>query len=137
MKFDIKTAVKKFKNKDFLIQFFVLIIIIIGLGFLINTFSNNREYYGNNNNNNNNNKLVYYYMNGCGHCKNFTPEWSKFVSNNSSNYNCTFEKIEANDAPNDINGYPTVILIKSNNDKVTFNGERTEQGLTQFLDNNL
>ena len=58
MKFDIKTAVKKFKNKDFLIQFFVLIAIIIGLGFLINAFSNNREYYGNVSNNN---KLVYYY----------------------------------------------------------------------------
>ena len=134
MKFDIKTAVKKFKNKDFLIQFFVLIAIIIGLGFLINAFSNNREYYGNVSNNN---KLVYYYMNGCGHCEKFTPKWNNFVSNNGSNYDCVFEKIEANNAPSDIKGYPTIVLIKSNNEKKTFEGDRTVQGLKQFLDENL
>ena len=134
MKFDIKTAVKKFKNKDFLIQFFVLIAIIIGLGFLINAFSNNREYYGNVSNNN---KLVYFHMNGCGHCEKLTPEWNKFVSNNANNYDCVFEKIEANEAPSDIKGYPTVVLIKSNNEKKTFEDERTEEGLKQFLDKNL
>ena len=28
--------------------------------------------------------LVYFHMNGCGHCKNFNPEWSKFESSNRS-----------------------------------------------------
>ena len=133
MKFDIKTAVKKFKNKDFLIQFFVLIAIIVGLGLFVNPFSNNKEYYGNVSSNN---KLVYYHMNGCGHCKNFTPEWSKFVENNSDKYDCIFEKKEANEAPSDITGFPTVLLIK-NNEKITFDGERNQEGLKQFLNQKL
>lgn len=90
--------------------------------------------------NDNSKKLVYFYMDGCGHCNNFTPIWDEFCNSNTSSI--TTHKIERSNAPDklekyNINGYPTVLLLSENNDKIKeFNEERTVKGLQSFVNVN-
>ena len=90
--------------------------------------------------NDNSKKLVYFYMDSCGHCKNFTPTWDEFCnSNNSSITTHKIERAEAKDKLEryNINGFPTILLLDENNDKLKeFNGERTVKGLQSFVDAN-
>lgn len=90
--------------------------------------------------NDNSKKLVYFYMDGCGHCNNFTPIWDEFCEHNDSNI--TTHKIERSNAKDklekyNINGFPTVLLLSENNDKIKeFNEERTVEGLQNFVNVN-
>ena len=90
--------------------------------------------------NDNSKKLVYFYMDGCGHCKNFTPIWDEFCNSNTSPI--TTHKIERSNAQNkletyNINGFPTILLLDENNDKLKeFSGKRTVEGLQSFVDAN-
>ena len=85
-------------------------------------------------------ELVYLYMDGCGHCKRFTPEFDKF----SSNYKgpCKVIKLERGESgakkyleENNVRGFPTVLLIKQS-ETIEFEGERTEEGLLKFMEEN-
>lgn len=90
--------------------------------------------------NDNSKKLLYFYMDGCGHCKNFTPTWDEFSNSNTSNI--TTHKIERSNAQDkletyNINGFPTILLLDENNVKIKeFSGERTIEGLQSFVDAN-
>ena len=90
--------------------------------------------------NDNTKKLVYFYMDSCGHCKNFTPIWDQFSKSNDSGV--TTYKVERSNAQDklekyNINGFPTVLLLNENNDKIKeFNGERTIEGLQSFVNAN-
>ena len=80
-------------------------------------------------------ELVYFYMNGCGHCKKFTPEWDKFSQGYNGNLN--IRKVERADAGDElqkyeVKGFPTVLLLDGSGGKKEFDGERTVQGLTSF-----
>lgn len=80
-------------------------------------------------------ELVYFYMNGCGHCKNFSPTWDQFAS--SYNGNLNIRKVERADAGSEldnyqIKGFPTVLLLDGNGGKKEFDGERTIKGLESF-----
>lgn len=80
-------------------------------------------------------KLILYYSEFCGHCKNFKPIWEQFCKENKSTIetlaiNC--EK-ETDKCPDYIQGYPTVMLYKQNGEKIMFNGQRTIQGLIDFI----
>jgi thioredoxin-like negative regulator of GroEL len=82
--------------------------------------------------------LTYYYMENCGHCKRFNPEWDTFVQNYTGPVR--LRKVEMNEAGSDlekynINGFPTVIAVDENGDKKDYDGPRTSEGLTNFLDN--
>ena len=75
-------------------------------------------------------------MNGCGHCKKFTPVWDEF----SDNYNgeLKLKKLERNEAGDllqkyEIKGFPTVLLIDEQGNKKEFQGDRTIQGLKKFI----
>ena len=81
-------------------------------------------------------ELVYFYMNGCGHCKKFSPTWDQFAS--SYNGNLKIRKVERADAGSEletyqIKGFPTVLLLDGNGGKKEFEGERTIQGLESFV----
>jgi thiol-disulfide isomerase/thioredoxin len=82
-------------------------------------------------------KLVYFYMDGCGHCKNFTPTWDKFCSANSSTIKTyKFEQAQVREQINKygISGFPAVLLLDENNAKIDeYNGERTLEGLTSYV----
>lgn len=83
-------------------------------------------------------ELVYFYMNGCGHCKKFSPVWDEFSG--MYNGNLKVRKVERADAGDElekyqIKGFPTVLLLDGNGGKKEFDGERTIQGLESFVKN--
>ena len=78
-------------------------------------------------------ELVYLYMNGCGHCE-------KFASNYKGS--CKIIKLERGESgakkylkENNVQGFPTVLLIKET-ETIEFQGERTEEGLLKFMEEN-
>ncbi len=80
--------------------------------------------------------LTYYYMENCGHCKRFNPEWDTFVQNYTGPVK--LRKVEMNEAGSDlekynINGFPTILAVDENGDKKDYEGPRTAEGLTNFL----
>ena len=83
-------------------------------------------------------ELVLIHMDGCGHCTKFMPEWEAASAANTTNIGMrAVERSEA-DGPEltkkfDVNGFPTVLLIGSGEKKDTYKGERTKDGLLQYL----
>ena len=80
--------------------------------------------------------LTYYYMENCGHCKRFNPEWDTFVQNYTGHVK--LRKVEMNEAGDDlekynISGFPTILAVDENGDKKDYDGPRTSEGLTKFL----
>jgi thiol-disulfide isomerase/thioredoxin len=82
-------------------------------------------------------KVHYYYMDGCGHCKDFSPVWDEFTQ--SYKGNVQFQKINMKDAEEDlkkykVEGFPTVVVIDSNGEFEHYNGERTVAGLQSYFE---
>lgn len=79
-------------------------------------------------------EIIYFHMEGCGHCKNFNPEWAKFVQGtdmpnqkiNASSGDPLIDKLG-------VSGYPTVVIIEGGNKVETFEGERTSESLLAFV----
>lgn len=88
-------------------------------------------------NKDNSKKLVYFYMNGCGHCKNFTPTWDEFCSANSSSIKTyKFEQAQVREKITEYNisGFPTILLLDENNAKIDeYSGERSVEALTSYV----
>ena len=88
-------------------------------------------------NKDNSKKLVYFYMNGCGHCKNFTPTWDKFCSANSSSiktYKFEQAQVQEQISSYSISGFPTILLLDENNAKIDeYSGERSVEALTSYV----
>jgi len=85
-------------------------------------------------------KLVYFYMKGCGHCEKFSPIWDEFSNNNKSSIKTyKLERTLAGDKINkyDVKGFPTILLLGENNEKIKeYDGDRTVDSLTQFVNSN-
>ncbi len=91
--------------------------------------------------------IVLFYVDWCPHCVSTKPEWNKLVNKmnnqkvNGNNVNVvacnaegsTAEKEFANE--NNIEGYPTIKLIKEN-DVVDYNGARNVEALEDFINEN-
>ena len=128
---------RKFNKLPALGQFAVAILIIIIVRYLLhliiysNYFSSYLENFGNPQ------ELVYFHMNGCGHCKKFTPVWDEFVE--KYNGNLKLKKLERQEAGEDmlkkyqIQGFPTILLLDGQGNKKEFQGDRTVQGLESFI----
>ena len=134
----LKLLYKNFTKLNLLVQILVVIIgIWIGnnlVNLLLYSYYSNvyLENFGNPK------KFTYYYMEECGHCKKFSPIWDIFVRD----YNgpLKLEKIERNNAGDDlekykIKGFPTILLIDDKGNKKEFNGDRTLEGLKNFISN--
>ena len=88
--------------------------------------------------------LVFLYMNGCGWCDKFKPEWERFSSTYGPSLTAngvvmvSYERSEAGATQyeNYVQGYPTVLLAKSDGNATVFQGDRTPQGLAEFLNQN-
>lgn len=82
--------------------------------------------------------LTYYYLPSCGWCKEFTPEWEKFVK--MAPDTIVTNKVDGSSSSPDIEkykikGFPHIQLVKD--DKVTvFEGERTADTLMKFVKDN-
>lgn len=88
-------------------------------------------------------ELVLYHASSCGYCKQMMPEWDKFAEkSNASNSGLNVTKYECDGADkqvcdaNNIQAYPTVVLKLPNGKVVPFEGERSEQGLMNFINRN-
>ena len=85
-------------------------------------------------------EFVFYHMNGCPHCTNMMPEWSKFE--NSNNSGIKTRKVERGEAPDEvkkhgIKGFPSILLLDGNGDKIkAYNGPRTAEGFNSFCKQN-
>ena len=82
--------------------------------------------------------LVEFYAPWCGHCKALTPIYEKLGEKYKDHETIVIAKMDA--ANNElehtkINSYPTIKLYqKETNEAIEYNGERTLEGLSKFLD---
>ena len=132
----IKTLTKKFSKLPSVGQFAIAIVIMLVIRYLLhlviysNYLSSYLENFGNPK------ELVYFHMNGCGHCKRFTPIWDEF----SGKYNgeVKLKKLERNEAGDmldkyEIQGFPTILLLDEQGNKRVFEGDRSISGLESFI----
>jgi len=122
---------KMWNKSSKIVKVVSLIILTFTLHFLFVRQSSPMENFGNPA------TLTYYYMENCGHCKRFAPEWDTFVQNYTGQVK--LRKVEMNEAGGDlekynINGFPTILAVDENGDKKEYDGPRTSEGLTKFLD---
>ena len=83
-----------------------------------------------------------YYAPWCGHCKTAMPEFDKLASNPPDGVkvvkiNCDEDENKELAKAQNIQGFPTIRYYKNgmNGDFQEYNGERTSDGFTQFLQN--
>jgi protein-disulfide isomerase-like protein with CxxC motif len=82
-----------------------------------------------------NRKVVYYYMNGCGHCNSFSPIWDEFTQTSpiptSKIESANIE--EATMTRYGITGFPTILLLDGNGNKLQELQDRTLAGLNALV----
>ena len=131
----LKILRKKFTKLNPMVQIALGLIIVVGVRYLIQLLQ--YQYYSSSLENfSNPKKLVYFHMNGCGHCKKFTPEWDKFAS--SYDGPLEIKKVERNEAGDDlekykIQGFPSILLIDGQDNTKEFDGDRTSSCLEKFV----
>merc|ERR1712165_401256 len=82
--------------------------------------------------------LVEFYAPWCGHCKQLVPTWDKLGEKFADSEDIIIAKMDstANELEDvKIQGFPTIKLFKKGDNKVVdYNGERTLEGFTKFLE---
>merc|ERR1712004_75345 len=82
--------------------------------------------------------LVEFYAPWCGHCKQLVPTWDKLGEKFADNDEIVVAKMDstANELEDiKIQGFPTIKLFRKGDNKVIdYNGERTLEGFTKFLE---
>eukprot|EP00301_Raphidiophrys_heterophryoidea_P026905 c9383_g1_i1.p1 GENE.c9383_g1_i1~~c9383_g1_i1.p1 ORF type:complete len:570 (-),score=115.31 c9383_g1_i1:314-1999(-) len=83
--------------------------------------------------------FVEFFSPWCGHCQHFKPTWDKFAVEVATHaqglivadVDCSanFELCRSQEVP----GFPTLFLYQPSKPKVTFEGSRTVEGLTEFV----
>ena len=84
--------------------------------------------------------LVLFHAEWCGYCKRFMPTWKKAKSTLQNN-NVVLKDFEADDnadimKANNVNGYPTLKLFKSDGEVVNYEGDRSLEDLQEFINEN-
>merc|ERR1712117_915161 len=82
--------------------------------------------------------LVEFYAPWCGHCKQLAPTWDKLGEKFKDSETVVIAKMDstANELEDvKVQGFPTIKLFKKGDNKVIdYNGERTLEGFTKFLE---
>jgi thiol-disulfide isomerase/thioredoxin len=82
--------------------------------------------------------FIFFFADWCGHCKNFKPEYIKFADMaqfirvhavDSQTETTLMERLNDENSPLKIKGYPTVWIYRSGEPYEEYNGPRTSQGL--------
>ena len=137
---------------------FLLLCLLLLIGYCLINFYDNEEYFKNKKNkislktlitggNDNENKkkkyipeLKLYSVEWCGHCRRFKKnngEWEKLKKNQILKNNCKLIDVDGDEnqsevMENDIEGFPTLILFTKNK-KIVYQGDRTEKDILKFL----
>lgn len=103
-----------------------------------------KEKYADNTTDDSKNKIVLYYADWCGHSNNFLPIWKKFINECKSEYpNVLIDTIECSGGNSDmclqkgIEGFPTVMMYKTDGSSQQFNDNRTVEALLSFVKKNV
>merc|ERR1712024_106620 len=84
------------------------------------------------------NVLVEFYAPWCGHCKQLAPTWDKLGEKFEDNADIVIAKMDSTGNELEdikIQGFPTIKLFKKGDNKiVNYNGERTLEAMTKFLE---
>lgn len=83
--------------------------------------------------------LVEFYAPWCGHCKQLAPIYDQLAENFKSKSDIVVAKMDStvNELEDiKIQSFPTIKLFTKDNQVIDYNGERTLDGLTKFLDSN-
>jgi len=81
--------------------------------------------------------LVEFYAPWCGHCKQLAPVWEELAEAYKDHETIIVAKMDStvNELENvKVQGFPTIKLFKKSNEVVDYNGQRTLEGLKNFLD---
>jgi len=86
-------------------------------------------------------ELVFIHMNGCGHCEKMKPDWKAANKENKSSIKMRDVEMSQGDGPelckkHKINGFPTIILLENGQKVSDYNGERSKNGILEFLNSN-
>jgi len=124
---------KGYMNEIFAIMAILIIIAIIVLVVLnyneiAEKFNNDKKY-----------TLEYYYMDGCGHCTDFNKSkiWDKLEAENWKNVKLKkYNRIEKMDRIEKFNitGFPAIILVQNEELVQHYNGDRTFNAISAFID---
>ena len=96
-----------------------------------------------------NDQVFFFHMNGCGHCHHLFPIWKQakkiiqrtnksivFVEVESASIKSLDKCVQDILQTSKIMGFPDLRIIKKNGDTSTFNGERTVEGLVDWINSN-
>ena len=86
-------------------------------------------------------ELYLFKANWCGYCTNFKPVWET-LQNSNLKEKVNFYTLDDNTDKEiisewKINGYPTIILKKGDNDEIEYNGERSLTKIEEFINKNI
>jgi len=85
--------------------------------------------------------LVEFYAPWCGHCKQLTPIWDSLGEKYKDHASIVIAKMDSTTNELEevkVQGFPTIKLFKKGtNEIVDYNGDRTEEGFTKFLEEGL
>ncbi len=80
--------------------------------------------------------ITLYYANWCPHCNSLKPIWNKFFEKNKDNGKYDIKAVDCSESclnPN-VEGYPTILLTKSNGEVSDFSGEiKNEKDLENYV----
>ena len=87
------------------------------------------------------NILVLFKMTNCHYCEKFENKWYNIIKSNTNNKNLKFSEVNCKGSEHEkkitnhyeITEFPTLLLIKSNNKYVKYEGLLDEKQIKQFL----
>lgn len=88
-------------------------------------------------------RVLFFTADWCPHCKRAAPQWEKFQESYNGkiigNYELKTESVDCSSGDNplitqySIDGYPTCILVKDENQRIDFDAKITENNLAGFV----
>lgn len=134
----VKVLKKKFEKLSSPVQLIVAALIIYVYWLLFKLVSYSIFNAGYLENFGNPKTMYYFHMNGCGHCKKFSPTWDQFAAKYRGSVQ--LKKMERAEAGNllekyEVQGFPTIILVDDKGQKKEFNDDRTVSALESFVQN--